>query len=152
MGHYSAIKRNQRLIHEQLACIWKELCWVKKASPEKDGMLYDSIYIAFLKRQREMEKRFVVREMENRYGTREGRRCGLKGQRPEPCGDGDGCTSVNMLVVISCLGFGSGYYQGQVGERYKRLLCILCYHCMGSTIIPQWKVRCQKSEGLKALR
>lgn len=84
-----------------------------------------------------MEKRFVVREMENSYGAREGRRCDSKGQCPEPCGDGGGCTSVNILVVVSCLGFGSGYYQGKVGERYRRLLCILCYHLMGITIIPQ---------------
>lgn len=64
----------------------KEFCGVRKASLQKDDILDDSIYIAFLRRPREMENRLVVMEMENRLRMGTGREVGMviKGQREGP--------------------------------------------------------------------
>ena len=59
---------------------------MKKVCPQKDDILDDSIYIAFLRRQREMENRLVVIEMEVRLGMGTGREAGvvIKGQHEGP--------------------------------------------------------------------
>lgn len=51
MEDYSAIKRNKLLIHQELWCMPRALCWVKKKPISRGGMLCDSIYIVVLEGQ-----------------------------------------------------------------------------------------------------